>query len=187
MSPATSPSPVASVLLTLATAYRTNMVSYAAVPEECQPPRFVVEFRTGADVRAFEEHVHQLADAGPLLPRVLGEIAAEVTGYDGVASITSAEVLQHLIHVAAGDLMEVVEDFGPVKVIRASPQYRDHLVTIAALAIVGLLAESRSQAEDTMAAYAEGRRPQAACTDGIPKPEVIYHDVPAHRLSAEEG
>ena len=152
---------VAAVLTALTSAFRANMVSYLSVPEECQPPRFVVEFASGAEVRAFAAALHHVTASGPLLATALGEIAAEVIGYD-VAAITSPEVLQHLIHSAAADLMVVVEDLGPVKVIQRADDYRDHLTTIAALALAGLLADRRAAAEDTLAACAEGRRPKAA-------------------------
>lgn len=41
----------------------------------------------------------------------------------------------------------------------------------------GEVVDWRAWADDTLSACAEGRRP-AACTDGIPKPEVIREPVP---------
>ncbi|MBI3444390.1 MAG: hypothetical protein HY055_03280, partial [Magnetospirillum sp.] len=42
-----------------------NRVTYTSVPEDCQPPRLIIEFDRGADVRAFVDRVARIAALFP--------------------------------------------------------------------------------------------------------------------------
>lgn len=99
---AITPNPVAAVLSVLATAYRNNMVSYACVPKECRPPRFVVEFGTGAEVRAFEAAVHHLADMNADLPGAWASNRLLAAAIDAETTLSKL-VAAGLVDIAATD------------------------------------------------------------------------------------
>jgi hypothetical protein len=141
-----TPNPVTAALSALAAAYRHNLVSYASVPEECQPPRFVVGFGSAAEVRAFEAAAHALANLAPDLFPALGEAAAEAECYDFGGFIAQPETLQFLLGSVARKLLEVAEDHGRVKVLRPSFGYRRDLALIAGLAIAGMVSWDRENA-----------------------------------------
>ena len=137
--------PVTTVLTGLLDAYSSNRVTYSSVPEECQPPRLVVEFASGAEVRAFAAALHDLSGADATLTKLLGEIADEVTGFGATDIFVHPEVVQNLIYASAAQLMEVYEEICPgARLVRRSDQYRDHLVAIAAVALAGLAEDGKS-------------------------------------------
>lgn len=61
--------PVGAALTTLASAYHGNRVTFTSVPEDCQPPRLVIEFDKGSELRAFVETVARIADLFPPPPQ----------------------------------------------------------------------------------------------------------------------
>ncbi len=170
--PNITPNPVGAVLSALATAYRHNLVSYAMVPEECQPPRFVVGFGTAAEIRAFEAAVHDLADGRhPDLYLILGEVAALAAPYLNMAHIADPAPLRHMIGGLAERLV-VVEDDGPIQVVTPSPDARSAMLAIAYLAVAGLAAWDRmvspGESGEVVNTMGCGPVPVGPRTDGCP-------------------
>lgn len=63
--PADTGTPIGGILTALADAHHGNRVTYTSVPEDCQPPRLIIEFDRGADVRAFVDRVARIAALFP--------------------------------------------------------------------------------------------------------------------------
>jgi hypothetical protein len=83
--------------------------------------------------------VVQIAPPAPGMDR-LAAVLTEVVGTVGVDQPhTSPEVWQWMIEAYAGQLVEMVERHGPVRVCRVSTGYRRHLVSIAATALAGII------------------------------------------------
>jgi hypothetical protein len=174
-------SPAPGLLSMLATAYRNRRVAYVSVPRECRPPRIVIEFAAEGEVGAFERALRDLATADPAIPQLLQQVVGAISNLSLDTPRLTPDAWKWLLQMDVEKLLDVAEDHGPVKVLRVSPDYREYLVSIAAIALAALMRWDRDNApgeagdvvhpEPVPAARTVDTR-TAACTDGL-RPDVI--------------
>lgn len=182
MTQAAAAGPLAILLPLLAQANLDSRVAYTLTPPDASPPRLQIGLPTGADLARFSAAVQRLCDTVPasILP-LTAHVLDEVVGMMG--TVFKFDLPPHAVKfLVEGDLarlIRVVEDHGPVKVTQPAPRYRDHLLSIAAIALQAAIQWDRDNApgeagdvppptlDDVVGdMLAEGTR-IAACRDGL--------------------